>query len=319
MAADPCVDAAHAYARDVVAGRIPAGRWIRLACQRHLDDLARQDDPAFPYRFDARKAAKVCKFLQLLPHTKGKWARKAERLRLEPWQLFKTAALFGWLRKADGLRRYRKAFLLIPRKNAKSTWAAGIGLYLFAADGEYGAEVYSGATSEKQAWEVFRPAKLMAQKTPALLQAFGIHVGAKNLHILANGSRFEPMIGTPGDGASPSAAIHDEYHEHPTDEQVDTMETGMGAREQPLLVIITTAGDNLAGPCFALQQEAQKVLEGALYDPELFALIYTVDPEDDWTSELALRKANPNFDVSVSGEYLLTRQRAARAVARQSG
>ncbi|MGY2051692.1 terminase large subunit [Methylobacterium sp. JK268] len=316
---DPHVQAAHAYARDVVEGRISACRWIRLACARHLGDLARQGEEAFPYRFDARRAAKVCKFVQLLPHTKGKWARKAERIRLEPWQLFKTAALFGWVRKADGLRRYRKAFLLIPRKNAKSTWAAGIGLYLFAADGEYGAEVYSGATSEKQAWEVFRPAKLMAQKTPALLQAFGIHVGAKNLHILANGSRFEPMIGTPGDGASPSASIHDEYHEHPTDEQVDTMETGMGAREQPLLVIITTAGDNLAGPCFALQQEAQKVLEGALEDPELFALIYTVDPEDDWTSELALRKANPNFDVSVSGEYLVTRQRAARANARKAG
>lgn len=317
--AHPFVDQANGYARDVVAGRIPACKWIRLACQRHLDDLARQDEPGFPYRFEPAKAEKVCRFVQLLPHTKGKWARKAERLRLEPWQLFMTAVPFGWLRKADGLRRYRKLFLLIPRKNAKSTWAAGIALYLFAADGEYGSEVYSGATSEKQAWEVFRPAKLMAQKTPALLSHFGIAVGAKNLHILGNGSRFEPMIGTPGDGASPSCSIHDEYHEHATDEQVDTMETGMGAREQPLLIIITTAGDNLAGPCYALQQEAQKVLEGVLEDPELFALIYTVDPQDDWTSEAALRKANPNFDVSVSGEYLVTRQRAARANARKAG
>ncbi|CAO4182000.1 terminase large subunit [Methylorubrum populi] len=315
----PHVAAAHGYARDVVAGTIPASKWIVLACKRHLADLARQDDPAFPYRFDERKASKVCKFVQLMPHTKGKWARKAERLKLEPWQLFKTAAIFGWVRKADGLRRYRKVFLLIPRKNAKSTWAAGIGLYMFAADGEHGSEVYSGATSEKQAWEVFRPAKLMAQKTKPLLSAFGISVNAKNLHILGNGSRFEPMIGTPGDGASPSCSIHDEYHEHETDVQVDTMETGMGAREQPLLVIITTAGDNLAGPCYALQLEAQKVLEGVLDDPELFSLIYTVDPEDDWTSDLALRKANPNFDVSVSGEYLQTRQRAARNNARKAG
>ena len=315
----PHVAAAHRYARDVVDGVIPACRWIVLACRRHLDDLARQDDDAFPYRFDERKASKVAKFIQLMPHTKGKWARKAERLKLEPWQLFKTAAIFGWVRKSDGLRRFRKVFLLIPRKNAKSTWAAGVGNYMFAADGEYGSEVYSGATSEKQAWEVFRPAKLMAQKTPALLKAFGISVNAKTLSILGNGSRFEPMIGTPGDGASPSCSIHDEYHEHETDVQVDTMETGMGAREQPLLIIITTAGDNLAGPCYALQLEAQKVLEGVLDDPELFALIYTVDPDDDWTSDLALRKANPNYDVSVSGEYLRTRQRAALNNPRKAG
>lgn len=313
------VERANAYARSVVAGEIPACKWIRLAAKRHLEDLDRQQQEDFPYRFDADKAERPCRFVELLPHTKGKWARKAEKLRLEAWQSFKTVCLFGWVRKADGLRRFRKVFLLIPRKNAKSTWAAGIALYLFAADGEYGSEVYSGATSEKQAWEVFRPAKLMAQKTPALLARFGISVNAKNLHILANGSRFEPMIGTPGDGASPSCSIHDEYHEHDTDVQVDTMETGMGAREQPMLIIITTAGDNLAGPCYALQLEAQKVLEGVLDDPELFALIYTIDPEDDWTSELALRKANPNFNVSVSGEYLLTRQRAARNNARKAG
>jgi len=319
MATASHVERANAYARDVVAGTIPACKWIRLAAKRHLDDLERQADPDFPYRFDEAAAEKPCRFVELLPHTKGKWARQGLKLRLEAWQSFKTVCLFGWRRKSDGLRRFRKVFLLIPRKNAKSTWAAGIALYMFCADGEYGSEVYSGATSEKQAWEVFRPAKLMAQKTKALLGRFGISVNAKNLHILGNGSRFEPMIGTPGDGASPSCSIHDEYHEHETDVQVDTMETGMGAREQPILIIITTAGDNLAGPCYALQLEAQKVLEGVLPDPELFALIYTIDPEDDWTSDLALRKANPNYDVSVSGEYLQTRQRAARNNARKAG
>jgi len=225
----------------------------------------------------------------------------------------------GWLRKKDGLRRFRKALLLEPRKNAKSTWAAGIGLGMLSIDREHGAEIYSGATTEKQAWEVFRPAKLMAQNTPQFQSAFGVSVNASNLHILSNGSRFEPLIGNPGDGASPSCAIIDEYHEHETDTQVDTMETGMGAREQPLLLIITTAGDNLAGPCFALMQDAQKVLEGIWENDELFALIYTVDPQDDWTSELALRKANPNFDVSVSAEFLTQRQKDAIQNPRKAG
>lgn len=315
----PHVDAANRYVRDVLAGKIPACKWVRLACERHRRDLEASKRKDFAYRFDPATAEKWCKFLEQLPHTKGKWAAKREKLKLEPWQCFKTACLMGWLRKKDGLRRFRKALLLEPRKNAKSTWAAGIGLGMLSIDREHGAEIYSGATTEKQAWEVFRPAKLMAQNTPQFQSAFGVSVNASNLHILSNGSRFEPLIGNPGDGASPSCAIIDEYHEHETDTQVDTMETGMGAREQPLLLIITTAGDNLAGPCFALMQDAQKVLEGIWQNDELFALVYTVDPDDDWTSEIALRKANPNYDVSVSAEFLAQRQKDAIQNPRKAG
>lgn len=268
---------AEAYAHDVIAGRTPASKYIRLACQRHLDDLAWQGDKEFKFRFAPKKGAKVCAFIERLPHTKGKWAAKGERLKLEPWQVFFIVCAFGWLRKKDGLRRFRKILLLVPRKNGKSALAAGIGLYMLCEDGEHGAEVYSGATSEKQAWEVFRPAKLMAQKLPPLQSHYGLSVNAKNLHILGNGSRFEPIIGTPGDGASPSCAIVDEYHEHQTDALYSTMETGMGAREQPIMLVITTAGDNVAGPCYAMQQEAQSMLEGTRSDDELFALIYGID------------------------------------------
>lgn len=315
----PHVAAGNKYAKDVVAGKIPACKWVRLACQRHLDDLARVKDRTFAYRFDARTAERWCRFIELLPHIKGEWARKAESLKLEPWQCFKTICLFGWLRKEDGLRRFRKALILEPRKNAKSTWAAAIGLGMLTIDNEHGAEVYSGATSEKQAWEVFKPARLMALKRPALQQQFGVTINASNIHILADGSKFEPMIGNPGDGASPSCAIVDEYHEHDTDVMVDTMETGMGAREQPLLLIITTAGDNLAGPCYAAKEEAEKVLDGVIENDELFALMYGIDPEIDWTSDLALRMANPNYDVSVKGEFLRARQRDAIQNARKVG
>ncbi len=313
------VAAAERYAREVAAGTVPACKWVRLACQRHLDDLIRQKDRAWPYRFDRKRAERVCRFIELLPHTKGEWARRRETIRLEPWQNFKTAVLFGWVRKRSKRRRFRKALILEPRKNAKSTWAAAIGLYMLTADGEHGAEIYSGATTEKQAWEVFRPARLMALRSPGLLSHFGVTVNASNLHILGNGSRFEPLIGKPGDGASPSCSIHDEYHEHQTDEQVGTMETGMGAREQPLLLIITTAGDNLAGPCYAAVQDAQRMLDGVTANDEFFALMYGVDPTDDWTTEAALIKANPNYGVSVHADFLRSQQREAINSARKAG
>lgn len=314
-----CCAVAEQYARDVTEGKIPASKWVRLACQRHLDDLAWQDDDDFKFRFDEKAANKVCSFIELMPHTKGKWAANRETIKLEPWQTFLVCCAFGWMRRKDNTRRYRRVMLLVPRKNGKSALAAAIGLYMFAADNEHGAEVYSGATTEKQAWEVFRPARLMALKRPDMCSHFGIGVNASNLHMLGNESRFEPLIGNPGDGASPSCAIVDEYHEHETDRMFDTMETGMGAREQPMMLVITTAGDNIAGPCYLMQDEAQKALEGTREDDSTLALIYGIDEGDDWQDPEVLRKANPNFGVSVGEDFLLARQREALTSPRKAG
>ena len=132
-----------------------------------------------------------------------------------------------------------------------------------------------------------------------------------------DGSRFEPIIGNPGDGSSPHCAIVDEYHEHPDDRLADTMETGMGARDQPLMLIITTAGDNISGACYQLQLELQKMLQGVTENEQLFGLIYTIDPDDDWATVEALRKANPNFGVSVSEEFLLNQLQVAKNNARK--
>jgi phage terminase large subunit-like protein len=313
------------YAEDVTKGRIPAGEIVKLACKRHLAELKRQKRKDFPHRFDPEKAARPCRFIERLPHSKGRWAAKKEKLRLEPWQIFIICCVFGWLRKVDGLRRYRVLFVVVPRKNGKSQLTAGIGLYMLCADGEHGAEVYSGATNEKQAWEVFGPARLMADRTPALKARFGVDVNAKTINILADGSKFETLIGKPGDGQSPSCSIHDEYHEHPDDDQVDTMQTGMGAREQPLQVLITTAGDNLAGPCYARIQDERKKLKGigrasgATVDDDVFFIEYALDKNDDWQSEDSLRKANPNYDVSVGGDFLRARLRDAVATPRKRG
>lgn len=307
----PLVKAAETYARRVVAGKIPCCKWIKLACKRHLDDLKASKAADYPYKFDPAKAEKVAKFLQLLPHTKGKWASKRELIKLEGWQLFSVCVPFGWLRKKDNTRRFRTIVIFVPRKNGKSIIGGGVGAYMFVADGEFGAEVYSGATTEKQAWEVFRPAKLMIERTPELRDHYGVEVNASNMCRLEDGSRFEPVIGKPGDGSSPSCAIVDEYHEHQDSTLFDTMETGMGAREQPVILVITTAGSSIGGPCHQLVRDAERMLEGVIERPDLWAMLYTIDPGDDWTSEEALIKANPNHGISINGDFLLARQRDA--------
>lgn len=314
------VQAAEGYVDDVLSGAVIACKWVRLAAERHRRDVVASKTKAFAFKFDAAKAERICKFVELMPHVKGKWAAGVSKpLRLEPWQCFFLCSLFGWVHKRTGLRRFRKGRLYLPRKNGKSTTAAPVGLFMFSADGEPGAEVYSGATSEKQAWEVFGPARQMALRSQALLDKYGIDVNAKGMTRLADMSKFEPMIGSPGDGASPHCSITDEYHEHSTDDQLATMETGMGAREQPLSLVISTAGDNVAGPCRDDWMECQKILERIIEDDRTFALIYTIDQEDDWSSESALRKANPNYDVSVSGEFLLAQQRDAINNPRKQG
>ena len=115
--------------------------------------------PGWRYGFDAAKAERVCAFIEHLPHTKGQWASNGERLRLEPWQSFILVNVFAFTRP-DGRRRFRELMTVVPRKNGKSSLSAAMGLFLLCADGEHGAEIYSGATSEKQSWEVFRPARL---------------------------------------------------------------------------------------------------------------------------------------------------------------
>lgn len=299
------------YARDVTSGKISACKWVKLACQRQLDDLAREKSADWPYRFDNSRAERVCNFIENLPHIKGKWA--GELIKLEPWQEFVLTTVFGWVRKTDGMRRFREMYLEVPRKNAKSTIAAGIGLYMFTEDGEPGAEVYSGATSEKQAWEVFRPARLMAKKAEGFKEHYGIEVNASNINVIDAAARFEPLVGDPGDGASPHCAIIDEFHEHDSPALYDTMATGMGARTQPLIVIITTSGSNLAGPCYDKRDQILKTLQRleGFENEDIFGIVYTLDDDDDWTDFANWKKANPNFGVSVFEDYLRSRLREA--------
>lgn len=302
------------YARDVVSGKITACEYVQMACKRHLDDLVKSSAKDYPYRFDGDRGDRVCRFAENMVHVKGVWS--GQKIVLEDWQCFILAVPFGWIRKSDGLRRFRELRAFIPRKNAKSVIGAVIGLYMLVADKESGAEVYAGATSERQALEVFRPAWLMVNKNPEFKTHFGLELGGSfknplSIYHLETASRFERVIGKPGDGASPSCAIVDEYHEHKTSDLYDTMDTGMGARTQPMKLVITTSGTDTSVPCYDLYLESIKILDGTRDRENVFVIIYTVDRDDDWKDFSVWKKANPNYDVSVYSDFLKSQYQVA--------
>ena len=283
------------YAEQVTAGEIPACRWVKLACERQLTDLSRKD---WRWRFDAERGAKICRFIEMLPHIKGQW--KTRNIQLEPWQCFILSTIFGWVDK-EGVRRFRKALVVVPRKNAKSTKAAGIGLYLFALDNEPGAEVYSAATTRDQArisWDV---ARHMALRSPDFCRDIGVEPLAHSIAIENTASFYKPLSRDADslEGLNVHGAIIDELHAHKTREVFDVLNNATGARRQPLLFIISTEGDSGEG-VFAEQVEyAKGVLEGRHDDETYFGMYYTIDKGDDWTARESWIKANPNFGVSV--------------------
>ena len=288
------------YAQDVVAGRIVAGRPVRLACQRHLDDLKRsRADPAWPFKFDPWHGNDVCGFAEKLPHIEGQWATPT--ITLEPWQVFGLVCVFGWRRRSDGGRRFSKVYWEVARKNAKSTLAAIVALYCLCCEGEPAPYVFIGATTGAQAQKVFHPARQMAIKTPALCQAFGLQVWAKS--IAEAGGGYIQTINSKGstqDGHNPHLGILDELHAHKDRALYDVIDSAFGARLNPLLWIITTAGFDTNGVCYEQRRFVIQVLEKVVEADHYFGLIYTLDEGDDPYDRACWVKANPNLGVSVS-------------------
>lgn len=304
------------YANGVVSGEILAGPWVRAAGERFLRDLERDD------LIMSRAGAVWCRFLERLPHVKGRWAARGERLVLGDWQVFCTVNLYGWMWAETGRRRFREGYIEVPRKNGKSLWMAGLGLGHMCIDGEHGAEVYCGATTERQAMEVFVPARQIVTRSAGLREQFNVDKPApkgKAIYSMATGAKFEPVVGNPGDGASPSCGIADEFHEHSSSALVDTFTTGMGAREQPMMLYITTAGSDMGGPCYEKRADVLDILKGVVDDDSIFGVVYGLDDDDEWDTIDAQRKANPNYGVSVSEEFLAGQlAQARRSATRQN-
>jgi phage terminase large subunit-like protein len=311
----PYIRKANDYRRGVLAGKIPACKWVRLACERQERELEcwRRKEKSWPYEWRPQKAADFCEFVEGLPHVEGEWAKRNEKIRLEPWQCFIYTTVFGWYRK-DGLRRFREVYLEIPRKNSKSTMTAGLGLFLLSADGEAGAQVYSAATTRDQAKIVWNIAKRMVRKDQLFANTLRIQALANSIFQEHTGSKFQPLSRDSKtlEGKGTSGGLIDELHAHKTREVYDVIETSVGARAQPLIWNITTAGSDISGICYEVRANLIKILEGVAQDAAMFGLIYTLDEGDDWTLEASWRKANPNYGVSVNPDDLA--RKAAKAM-----
>ena len=285
------------YAEKVINGEIVAGKLVIAACQRHFDDLEKAKSKDYPYYFDEEEAERAIAFFPFLSHSKGEWA--GEALLLELWQCFIVGSIYGWLRKEDGLRRFRTAFIEVARKNGKSTLLAGIGLYQLVADGEPGAEVYSAATKKDQARIIFDEAKRMVKKSPSLNKR--IEVLKDTLFFERMEARFQPLGADEDtlDGLNVHGGLIDELHAHKTRGVWDVLETATGSRQQPLLIAITTAGFNINGIGYEQHQYCENILNKVFEDDTYFAYIACIDKGDDWTDPTVWAKANPNLGISV--------------------
>lgn len=282
------------YGKDVLSGKIPACLYVRLYCARHFEDLKRQKTKDFPFYFDHEAGIAPIKFFKLLRHYKGRWA--GQSFEPAPWQAFNLYLFFGW-KRLNGKRKYKYCYIEVPKKNGKSTYVAAKGLYHMLADGEGSPEVYIAASKEAQARICLDTARFIGKRTPIVskrltIRKFDIEKDDDGGVMRALGSDSKKQ-----DGLNVSHGIIDEYHTHQYDDMYDILKQGCGAREQPMIDIITTAGYEKNYPCYKFRRRCINVLEGSIKQENLLAVIYTIDKEDDWTSEDSWRKANPSWDI----------------------
>ncbi len=268
--------------------------------------------------FDPDRVDRVLRAFHLLRHTQGKWAGKP--LDPDPWQVaYILAPVFGWVRWDDEAGGYvrivRKLYVDVPRRNGKTTLSGGIAVYLMAADGEPGAQVYAAATSEKQARFTFDPIRQIAERAPALKG--NVRAFTKKITHPASGSYFTVVssVAEAMHGANVHGGIIDELHVHKSPDLVETIETGTGSRRQPLVATITTADDGKQESIYdRKRQYVEQLARRVLTDPDTYGVIWGADESDDPFAEATWRKANPGYGVSPSAAYL----RGAAAEARQS-
>ncbi len=230
-------------------------------------------------------------------------APKLPPFMLEPWQKRIVRDLFGWSRP-DGSRRYRKAYIEIPRKNGKSTLAAGLALYLLLCDKENRPQVYSAAGDRGQARIVFDTARAMVAANAKLGEVADLR--QYQVRGNKNGGWYEALSAEAytKHGLNAHGIIFDELHVQPNRDLWDVLTTSTGARSQPLTIAITTAGHDRSSICWELHQHAKAVIADPGIDPTFYGVIYGAEPDEDWTDPKVWAKANPNLGVSVKMDYL---------------
>jgi phage terminase large subunit-like protein len=283
------------YSEQVINGDIVACQKHKWACQRFLFDLEREGTGEFPYIFKPELGERFLDWMRLFKHRKGVLA--GEHIEPHIIQKFIFGNIYGWVHMRTGLRRFRKAYWQVARKNAKSQSLGTVGSYEASAFGESSAEVYCAATKKDQAKLVWEEIEGMILSHPQLKDRFKVAYGT--ITHLKSGSIIKPLSKEDrrtGDGTSPSTFIVDEYHAHDTSEIYDIGDSGMGARSQPLMMIITTAGFNLNNPCYRVEYRyVSDVLDphNAKENDEYFIMINELDKRDDIKDESVWPKANP--------------------------
>lgn len=293
------------YAVEIVSGLRPSCKREWQACERHLKDLQRQGTEGFPFVFDETRANRVFDwFERCCRHVRGPFS--GELIELLPFQKFDLGALFGWVHKDTGRRRFKKAFNMRARGNVKSTEMSGLALYGMCSDCVYPPgrpdeksyehlpEVECAAVDREQAKRVWGDAVEMGQKSPDILKRLDI----KKTYVKhqSRGGFMRPLSRDTKnkDSGAPCLVVIDEYHAHPTSEIHDVLFSGFGKRMQALMAIITTAGkDAENSPCKKEYDYCCKVLNGDVADETYFVVIRELDPEDDPHDEAKWVKANP--------------------------
>lgn len=282
------------YGKDILSGRIVACEYTRLSVKRHFDDLKRDD-----IYHDPTAALRVILFFRLLVHFKGKW--KGQSFELSQWQKWVVWGLYGWKRQ-DGTRRFRVAWIDVARKNGKSSFAAGLCLYHLVMDGENSPEVYTAANKRDQARIVLDIAREIGKKSKALTK-----LRVREHDILAPDSGKMQALSADSstlDGLNPSFAVVDELHASPNLKVFDTLISGQGSREQPLILMITTAGFQKDAEAFEFRKMLLDVLRGVKTQDDHFVMVYSLDEKDQWKDPETWQKANPGLGETVSMEYL---------------
>ncbi|MFZ7756026.1 terminase large subunit [Bacillus thuringiensis] len=283
------------YCDDVLNGEVVACQKHKQACKRLLRDIEREGSEDFPYVFKEEKALRFLKWMSLFKHTKGKLA--GQRIEPHSIQIFVFSNIYGWVHRNTGLRRFKKAYWQVGRKNAKSQSLACVGSYEAMAFGENMSEVYVGATKTEQSKIVWNEIKAQMNGCEDLKEKFNIAYG-KIEHLKTDSfiSALSKDAGKSGDGLNVQCGIIDEYHAHPTSEIYDVLVSGSGARPNPLMMIITTAGFNLSHPCYRVEyQYVSKILDPNIdiENEEYFVMINELDKDDEITNPEVWEKANP--------------------------
>lgn len=299
----------------MLGGKVLVGKWTRLACERHLNDIKTAHKRGL--KFDDEEARHVEEYFRFLRHSKGEWAGK--EFDLAPWQKWFIWVLFGWKSKSTGLRRFRTAYLTVARKNGKTTLASGISLYMLDGDDEPGAEIYSAATKRDQASIAWRGAQRMVNASSSLKKRIVPY--RDELRVEKTNSSFTPLGSDADtvDGLNVHFVLCDELHAWKQRLLWDVLDTATGSRRQPLLLGITTRGFDQQTLCGDLDSYTRKVLEGVIENDAWFGVIYSLDEGDDWEDEKMWPKANPNLGVSVKVDDLLRKRDQAIEITTRQG